>query len=125
MAMKAAKRKDELIIAALTSNPTVRAAAAACGVSESQIYARLRQPAFKEKYDNARREMLAQSTAYIQGMVGDAVQKMRDIMNDPNASAQVQLNAAEAITRNNLKLTEQTDVLAQLAELKKAVYPDE
>lgn len=125
MAMKAAKRKDELIIAALTSNPTVRAAAAACGVSETQIYARLRQPAFKEKYDNARREMLAQSTAYIQGMVGDAVQKMRDIMNDPNASAQVQLNAAEAITRNNLKLTEQTDIMNQLAELKKAVYPDE
>ena len=122
---RAADRKDEVIIAALLSNPTVRAASKACGVSETQIYARLRSPAFKKKYDDARRELLQQSTAYIQGIVSEAIQKMRDVMNDPNASQQVQLNAAEAITRNNLKLTEQTDVLAQLAELKKAVYPDE
>ena len=50
---------------------------------------------------------------------------MRDVMNDPDASQQVQLNAAEAITRNSLILTEQADILAQLAELKKAVFPNE
>ena len=122
---KAADRKDELIISALIGNPTVRAAAAACGVSETQIYARLRNAAFKEKYDAARRELLEQSTAYIQGIVSEAIQKMRDVMNDPDASQQVQLNAAEAITRNSLKLTEQADILAQIAELKKAVFPNE
>lgn len=122
---KAADRKDELILSALISNPTVRQAAAACGVSETQIYARLRSPAFKKKYDDARRELLQQSTAYIQGIVSEAIQKMRDVMNDPDAAQQVQLNAAEAITRNSLKLTEQTDVLTQLAELRKAVFPNE
>ena len=122
---RSADRKDELIIAALLSNPTVRAASAACGVSETQIYARLRTAAFKEKYDAARREILEQNTAYIQGMVSEAIQKMRDVMNDPDASQQVQLNAAEAITRNSLKLPEQADILAQLAELKKAVFPNE
>ena len=126
MATKAsAERKDELIIAALISNPTVAAAATACGVSKTQIHARLRNAAFKEKYDAARREVLEHSAAYIQGMVSEAIQKMRDIMNDPDASQQVQLNAAEAITRNSLKLTEQADILAQLAELKKAVFPNE
>lgn len=125
MASKAAARKDELVIAALISNPTVRAASAACGISETQIYARLRQPAFKQKYDATRRELLAQSTAYIQGMVSDAIRKMYDVMNDPNASQQVQLNAAEAITRNSLKLTEQADILAQIAELQKAVFTNE
>lgn len=122
---KAADRKDELIISALISNPTVRAAAAACGVSETQIYSRLRQPAFKEKYDTARRGLLEQSTAYLQGIVSEAIEKMRDVMNDPDAAPQVQLNAAEAITRTSLKLTEQTDILTQLAELKKAVFPYE
>ena len=121
----AAKRKDELIISALLSNPTVRAASTACGVSETQIYARLRNATFKAKYGAARRELLEQSTAYIQGIVSEAIQKMRDVMNDPDASQQVQLNAAEAITRNSLKLTEQADILAQLAELKKAVFPNE
>ena len=117
--------KDEILIAALLNNPTVRAAAKALQMDEGNIYRRLRQPAFKEKYDAARREILEQSTAYIQGMVSEAIQKMRDVMNDPDATPQVQLNAAEAITRNSLKLTEQADILAQLAELKKAVFPNE
>lgn len=121
----AAARKDELIIAALISNPTVRAAATACGVSETQIYARLRQPAFKQKYDAARRDLLAQSTAYTQGMVSDAIRKMYEVMTDQTASQQVQLNAAEAIVRNSLKLTEQADILAQIAELQKAVFANE
>lgn len=125
MGKAAAKRKDELIIAALISNPTVKAASAACGVCETQIYKRLRTPAFKEKYDAARLDMLQQCTAYIQGITSDALQKMHAVMNDPDTSQQVQLNAAEAITRNSLKFTEQADILAQIAELKKAVFNNE
>lgn len=121
---KAADRKDELIISALISNPTVRAAAAICKVSEAQIYARLRNAEFKAKYDRARRELLAQSTAYLQGITGEALQKMYSIMNDPDAAPQVQLNAANAIASNSLKMTEQADILAQLEELKKAVFPE-
>lgn len=122
---KAAERKDELIISALLSNPTVKKAATVCKVSEAQIYARLRNAAFKEKYDRARRELLAQSTAYLQGITGEALQKMYQIMNDPDAAPQVQLNAANAIASNSLKMTEQADILAQLEELKKAVFPNE
>ena len=119
------QNKDEIVIAALISNPTVRAAAQVCGVCETQIYARLRNATFKEKYDAARRELLEQSTAYIQGIVSEAIQKMREVMNDPDASQQTQLNAAESILRNSLKFTEQNDILTQLAELKKAVFPNE
>ena len=53
----ASERKDEIVLAALLINPTVRAASQACGVSESQIYARLRNDAFKKKYDQARKEL--------------------------------------------------------------------
>ena len=122
---KATDRKDELIITALLSNPTVRAAAAACGMGETQIYARLRNPAFKELYDRARLETLQQSTAYLQGIVGEAIRKMYDIMTDPDNAPTVQLQAAQAITRTQQAMTEQTDILTQLAELKRAVFPDE
>ena len=121
---KAAERKDELIISALLSNPTVKKAAAICKVSEAQIYARLRNAEFKATYDRARRALLAQSTAYLQGITGEALQKMYEIMNDPDAAPQVQLNAANAIASNSLKMTEQADILAQLEELKKAVFPE-
>ena len=125
MATKTAERKNELIIASLISTTSVRAAAKVCGVSETQIFARLRDPAFKKQYDDARREMLEQSTAYVQGIVGEALQKMYEIMNDENAAPQIQLNAAEAIVRNSLKLTEQTDIIKQITELTAAVFNEQ
>lgn len=122
---KTADRQDELIIAALLSNSTVRAAATACGISEKRIYTRLRDKAFKEKYDLARRDLLEQSTTFIQSIVSEALEKMRAIMHDPDVAPQTQLNAADCILRNCVKLTEQNDILTQLAELKKAVFPNE
>lgn len=119
------ERKDEIVLAALLANATIRGAATACGFSEKFIYGRLSDPGFQKKYDKARHDLLAQSTAYIQGIVSEAIQKMRDIMNNPDTAPQIQLNAAEAITRNSLKFTEQNDILRQLAELKKAVFPNE
>lgn len=121
---KASERRDELILAALLSNSTVRAAAAACDVSETQIYSRLRNKEFREKYDRARRDLLDQSTAYIQGLVSEAIKKMYDVMNDKNAAPQVQLNAAESIIRTCLKLTEQQDILQQIQELQEAVFKE-
>ena len=82
-------------------------------------------PAFIEKLDAAKRDLLEQSTVYIQGIVSEAITKMRDIMNDPDAPQQTQLNAAECLLRNCYKLTETSTVLEDIAELKKAVFPDE
>ena len=118
-------KRDEKIIAALICNPTRRAAAAALKISEAQLYARMHSPEFKQKYADARREVLEQSTAYLQGIVGDALLKMYEIMTDPDNAPTVQLQAAQAITRTQIAMTEQVDILVQLAELKKAVFPDE
>lgn len=109
--------KDEKIISALIANPTIRAAAAACGVSETQIYARLRTPEFKARYDQARRELLERNTAALQGHLGTAIETMGQICADSEATPQVRLNAADAIIRNSLKLTEQNDILTRLQKL--------
>ena len=69
--------------------------------------------------------MLQQSTTYVQGLVNEAIRKMYDIMNNDDAAPQVQLNAAEAIVRTNLKLTEKTDIVSQIAELTAAVFSNE
>ena len=113
------RKNDEIILAALLSTPTVRAASEACGVSESQIYARLRNDAFKKKYDQARKELLEQNTAALQGHLGVAIDTLAEIVQDGKASQQTRLNAAEAIIRNCLKLTEQTDIIARLDALER------
>jgi len=106
-------------LAALISNPTIRAASQACGVSETQIYTYLRDPEFKTKYDATRRELLERNTAALQSHLGAAIQTMGDLCVDPDASAQVRLNVADAIIRNTLKLTEQTDIIGRISALEK------
>ena len=111
------RKNDEIILASLLSTPTIRAAAAACGVSESVIYSRLKDPEFKERYDGERREMLIQSAAALQSHLNAAIEALGDIVNDKDINPQTRLNAAEAIIRNTLKLTERTDVLDRLDDL--------
>lgn len=112
--------KSELIISALISSPTIRAASEACGVSERQIYKRLAEPEFRERYDKARHDLLDHSTAALQGHLSAAVEAMGEIVRDPEATQQTRLNAAEAIVRNTLKLTEQGDILVRLDALERA-----
>lgn len=114
---KASERKDEKIIAALISNTTVRAAANECGVSETQIYKRLRDDEFLKKYDRVRMDLLQHATANAQGTIGQAIEKIKEIMNDSETSRQVQLNAADALLRNTYRMTEQADILQRLEKL--------
>lgn len=115
----AVKAKDERIIISLLRCPTVKEAAADCEMSVKQIYNKLNQPEFREKYDNARREVLEQTTASLQSVLGDAMLKLWEIANDPENAPQLQINACEAFIRNLLKLTEQTDIIRRLDALER------
>ena len=110
-------RKDEALIAALLSNPTVRAAAKAVGRSETQVYARLRDPDFKSRYDSARHELLERSVTELQTHLSEAVGVFVSVMRDRQAPQQTRLNAAEAVMRNCMKLTEQVDIIERLERL--------
>ena len=116
------RTKDEKIIAALIANPTIRAASSACGVSETQIYARLRDLEFRTRYDEARRELLERNTAALQGHLAGAIETMGQICSDAGVNPQTRLSAADAIIRNSLKLTEQNDVLVRLKELEEVIH---
>ena len=111
------KVSDEKIIAALLSATTNVEAARAAGLSTTQLYNRMRHPAFKEKLSEARARLLDGATAALQARMGEAVDTMTAVMHDPDAPAQTRLNAAEAVLRNSLKLSERSDVMARLEAL--------
>lgn len=90
-------------------------------MSESQIYARLREPVFKQKYEDARRELMERATAALQGHLEAAVEVMGQICTDAETPPQTRLNAADAIIRNTLKLTETVDILRRLGELEATI----
>ena len=113
--------KDEKILAALLANPTTKAAAAACGISETQIYERLRDTEFKNRYDSARCEMLEASAAALQKHIGAAIEEMAKIATDKDTPAQTRLNACEAVIRSSLKLTDQVEILRRIEKLEKSM----
>lgn len=117
--MKKPSVKNEIILSALLSNPSIRAASAACGVSERVIYDRLNDPEFRSVYDKARRDLLQQSAAAVQYHMNTAIETLAEIVADDSASAQTRLNAAESIIRNTLKLTERADILERLEALER------
>lgn len=119
MRANGSRRKDELLLSSLLSNRTIREAARSCGLSETQVYARLNDAEFKARYDAARHGVLDQSAAALQIMLQDAVNTLHGIVLDADAPPQTRLNAADAIIRNSLKLTEQNEIMRRLDALEK------
>jgi hypothetical protein len=65
--------RHEALAAALLTEPTYARAAAKVGVSEKTLYRWLREPAFKDVYRDACRELVEASVGRVQAASGDAV----------------------------------------------------
>lgn len=113
------KISDEEIIAALLSAETNKKAAEACGLSETQLYKRMRADAFKSRYSHAKAQILDRAATTVQSGMNEAVSTMINIMRDEKTAPQVRLNAADSILRNGMKLTEQNEILARLEILER------
>lgn len=119
------KVPDEKIVAALLACSTNREAAVACGLSEKQLYNRMSTATLRAKLTAAKARLMDGATAALQARMGDAVDTMTAVMHDPDAPSQTRLNAAEAILRNSLKLSERSDILDRLDALEKEFGGDE
>lgn len=112
--------KNEKVLLALLENPTVSAAARACGVSEATMYRRLSDPEFKAEYSNRRRQVVEAACGSLQGRMGDAVEALAEIMNDGKASKMARVQAARAILEYGIKTVETLDILPRLEALEEA-----
>ena len=115
------KVPDEKIVAALLSSRTNAEAAKAVGLTETAFYNRLRNPELRAKLSEAKTRLLEGATVAAQGRMSEAVGVMSDIMRNDAHGPQTRLNAAEAILRNAVKLTEIVDVERQITELENLI----
>jgi len=99
-------RKQEQAILALLSQPTLQAASQGCGVSESTLGRWMRLPDFQNRYREARREMINGAIANLQQASGEAVNCLRTVMRDAQASASSRAAAAKTVLEFALKATE-------------------
>ncbi len=110
---------DEQIIAALFSNGTIKAAAAAVGISERSIYDRMNEGDFIALYKSAKADLIRGAVVSLNNQIQTAVNVVADIMNDSNNNAAVRLQAAQTILNNAGKFaqrlaTEEQSVTSQI-----------
>src|SRR5262245_22492626 len=77
---ESANRRWERAVAALLTEPTVEAAAAAVGVSPATLYRWLGDPAFASLYRASRRRALEAAVGQLQRASGQAVQALVDAL---------------------------------------------
>ena len=97
---------DEQIIAALLSNGTQRAAAAACGVDECTIYNRMNDGDFKALYNAAKADLIRAAVFNINNQLQAAINTVVEVMNDKESNPAIRLQAAQTILNNAGKFSE-------------------
>lgn len=110
---------DEQIIAALLSNGTIKAAAAAVGISERSIYDRMNEGEFIALYKSAKADLIRGAVVNLNNQIQAAVETVVEVMTDKDNNAAVRLQAAQTILNNAGKFsqrlaTEEQSVTTQL-----------
>jgi hypothetical protein len=109
--------QQEGAIVALLSDPGLTGAAKAAGVGKATLWRWMQQPAFREAYRRARREAVEQVRARLQQASGEAVEVLRDVMNDQDAPHASRVSAARTVLDMATQATNEEEVEKRLAAL--------
>ena len=110
-------RRKEQAIAALLTCPSLPAAAASCGISESTLRRWLGNKAFAWQYRLERTRMLESTANLLRQKSVAAVETLADVANDKEASASARVSAARSIVELAIKGAELQDIEARIDDL--------
>ncbi|ACL06907.1 phage protein [Desulfatibacillum aliphaticivorans] len=110
-------RKQEAAILGLLTLPTMAQAAESAGITSRTLLRWLKNEDFIEAYRQARREVVQQAVAGIQGAMSEALDTLRGVMKDAQATPAARVSAARTILDMGLKGVELEDVLVRLEAL--------
>src|SRR5215204_779002 len=109
--------QQEGAITALLSEPGLTIAAKAAGVGKATLWRWMQQPAFREAYRRARREAVEQARARLQQASGEAVEVLRDVMNDQDTPHASRVSAARTVLDMAMQATNEEEIEKRLAAL--------
>jgi len=108
-------RKHEQAIAALLSEPSIKAAAESCGIGEATLYRWLQLPDFQAAYRTARRQVVERAVSELQAACGEAVETLkRNLTCDIPG---VEIRAAQIIIEQAVKGIELMDLQDRVEKL--------
>jgi len=104
--MKNTAKSDEELISALLANGTIKAAAAAVGLSERAMYDRMNTGEFQALYKAAKADLMRGAVVTMNGQLLAAINTVVEIMQDPENNPAIRLQAAQTILNNAGKFTQ-------------------
>jgi hypothetical protein len=108
---------QERAIIALLSHANIRTAAKAVKVDEATLWRWLQDKDFHTAYMNIRRESVSLAIARLQQASTEAVNTLKAIAKDKEASASARVMAAKAIIEYSMKAVEIEDLAQRVDEL--------
>ena len=110
--------KQHKALAALLSEPTVKAAAAKVGIGERTLHTWLREPAFDAAYTAARHDAVGRAVGRLQHATGLAVDALVEVLDIRTpARAGVRVAAAKVILDYALRFRELDELENRIAAL--------
>jgi len=113
--------KEELILSALLSCPTVREASSKCKVPESTIRDYLAKPEFLERYRAAKAEIVKGVSNKIQGKMSQAIDVIGELMESKETPSAVRLNASKTILEQGTELYKTEQIIERIEKLEDAI----
>jgi hypothetical protein len=110
-------RKQEALISALLTAPTLADAAQTAGIGEVTAWRWLKEPTFQTTYREARRQVVQQAIVQVQRATGEAVETLRNVMQDSESPASARVSAAKVILETATKWVEVEDLEARITAL--------
>lgn len=111
--------RQQTVIAALLSEPTLEGAATRAGISYPTLYRLMREEAFISEYRAAQREAMQQATARLRVNAIKAVDTLESVMAEPGPRAMARVAAARAYLEFALRAHELDDLAARIEQLEK------
>lgn len=112
-------RKMEVAIAALISAPSIAEAAKLAGIAEVTLWRWMKDTEFQSYYREARKQAVSQAISKLQKSSSEAVDVLKEVAEDKEASPNARVSAAKTILEMALKASELEDVISRIEELEK------
>jgi hypothetical protein len=114
-------RKQQQAIAALIEAPTIREAAGVVGIGEATLFRWLQHADFQNAYRHAKQQIVSQAISRLQKASGEAVETLREIMNDTNKPPSARVSCAKTILDMAAKALEMDNLSTRIEALEKRV----
>jgi hypothetical protein len=113
--------KYEKAIAALLTEPTIQLAAEKIGIGETTLYRWMKDEAFNKSFKETRKNALSQTISRLQQTSTDAVNTLKSVMTNEEATASSRVTAARTVLEMAFKAYELEDLATRLEEMEQHI----